>query len=223
VFPNFQFSDKSQTVERTKFNQSLRFFFKQVAQRMALSMPFLYSRVAKITIDDFLKFIDENKIETAKRNDLMDNYIIDQMNKFSLVPNSVCKYCNVFNINLNNLSLKSGTTIDRFMKKSAKSNEEYCKIITSIHLQDDISYSESNENAKTELKSVSLSKKLLNYLPNLVSITIKNIKIDEINENISSLKGLKNVELVNNQLAELPKNIFDVLSPINQIIIDNNP
>lgn len=72
-------------------------------------------------------------------------------------------------------------------------------------------------------KKISLDKNLLKRLPNLSSISLKNVKIGEMDDSIGKCKSLRNVELVNNGVSKLAADLFPSDSPLTQIIIDNNP
>lgn len=138
---------------------------------------------------------------------------------FGFTQSGVCKYCSLLNLDLDKLGLNPGTNLDKYFKKSIKSNDEYAKIITTLQIQDTLP-----ANFKQDaFNSLTLNKNLLVYLPNLSNVSIKNVKINQIDEEINKLASLKNIELVNNCLVELKHGLFTVNMPLTQMIIDNNP
>ena len=204
-----------------------------------MTLPLFYSlkyRLSKafplkeLIAEECLKYTNEKDAEendSSKANlEKIENYIRDKIEEFGISSNGQCKYCSVFNISLASFVLKK-SSLDKFMLKSIKANDEYSKIITSIriiHDDDNILSRKYQESDKQQQKlSVSLNKSLLKHLPNLTNLQIKNVKINELDESISECKALRNIEFVNNQLSELPENLFNDTTPISQIIIDNNP
>lgn len=146
---------------------------------------------------------------------LVDDYIRERINEFEISSNGLCKYCNMFNINLiNDPTLES---LDSLLLKKIETNKEYSKIITSIKLQVD--------DKERDKQSISLCNNLLDNLPNIGNISIKNIKINQIDSSINKCLNLRNIELIQNDLKQFPSNLFKEIEncSLQQIIIDNNP
>ena len=101
--------------------------------------------------------------------------------------------------------------------KKIETNKEYSKIITSIKLQVD--------DKERDKQSISLCNNLLDNLPNIGNISIKNIKINQIDSSINKCLNLRNIELIQNDLKQFPSNLFKEIEncSLQQIIIDNNP
>lgn len=151
------------------------------------------------------------------KNSKLENFICDKISEFSLSSNGRCKFCNAYNINLANVGLKEGASLDNFFKKSFKHLKELARIITSIRLRDTLDLDAS------EPRSISLSSKLFKNLPNLVTINLENLKISEIDQTINSAEFVQNVVLRNNCLSEFPNNILCQSKSLTQLIIDNQP
>ena len=75
----------------------------------------------------------------------------------------------------------------------------------------------------TDQKQISFNKSLLKRLPNLSSITCKNVQIIEMDSSIGKCKSLRSMHLVNNGLTKLLAELFTPDSSLTQVIIDNNP
>ena len=113
MFPNF--SDKP-VFKTNKFNDSLRSYFRQLSNCIALILPLFYtnqyrfSRIdslkKKQLIDTCMEYFDLNtnskSINDENIPSLVDDYIRERINEFEISSNGLCKYCNMFNINLIN-------------------------------------------------------------------------------------------------------------------------
>jgi Leucine-rich repeat (LRR) protein len=180
---------------------------------------------------ELLKAFDQQISASDKTSDLQNTdkfyqFIRQKIEESGISSDGQCKFCGVFNINLSNFALKKGTSLNKFMHKSIKSNDEYSSIVTSIRLHDEEGkyLKDQNSEKQDDKISITLNKKLLKYFPNLVNLTLKNLKINEIDESINKCIYLKNIEFINNQLKDFPENLFNETTPLlDQIIIDNNP
>ena len=178
---------------------------------------------------DKVSYTDQNGMTPVASNasQMIWDFIRQKIENFGI--NSLdgqCKFCGVFNINLSNFALKKGTSLNKFMQKSIKSTDEYSKIVTSIRLHDeeDKYLADQNSSDQDDKISISLNKKLFKHFPNLVNLTLKNLKITELDDSINRCAYLKNIEFINNHLKELPESLFNETTPLlDQIIIDNNP
>jgi hypothetical protein len=212
------------------FNKSLRSYFKQLTFFLSLTIPVFYSLkfrlekttpLAQLILEEFHKKfdqMDEDFLELNKSNPV-EEYILGKVMDFDINSNGMCKYCDIFNLDIDEMQLKPGYKIDKLIKKLIKSNDEYSKIITSLNIINDGVHAANIFTEEDEAYSISLVKSIFKHLPNLSNLSIQNVRIKEIDSSIEDCKNLKNIELSNNNLNELPEN----WPPITQIIIDNNP
>ncbi|CAF0782367.1 unnamed protein product [Brachionus calyciflorus] len=232
LFPNFKLDEN---FNKEKFNQSLKQFYNQLSSCLSLIIPYFYEAkfrldksipIKDIIIDESLKNFKtpqssetslQSPIETNHNETKLQDFVSQKIKEFSISSNGMCKYCNVFNLDLSSLSLKQGASLDNFFKKALKQLDEFSSIITSINIRDSLDLTISDP------KSISLSRKIFKYLPNLVTITLNNVKISEIHTSINNTEFLKNIEFQNNYLLEIPDDILTKNKSLTQIIIDNQP
>lgn len=228
IFPNFKID---QDISTKKFNRSLKKYFDQLANCISLIVPFFYElkfrmekskSVREIIIEESSKLFttpdsSTTSLRSDKKDSKLENFISEKINEFNLSSNGMCKFCNAFSINLTNLGLKQGTSLDKFFQKSFKHLKEFSRIITSIGIKDKIDMNIS------EARTISLSSKLFKNLPNLVTISLENLKITEIDHMIDQAEFIQNIEFRNNYLSEIPKNILCQSKCLTQLIIDNQP
>jgi hypothetical protein len=212
------------------FNKSLRSYFKQLTFFLSLTIPVFYSlkfRLEKTTplsqliLEEFHKRFCNTGGEFSEINksNPIEEYIFSKVMDFGINSNGMCKYCGIFNLNIDDMQLKPGYKIDKLIKKLIKSNDEYSKLITSLNIVNSGANALNVSNEEDEVYSISLMKSIFKNLPNLSNLSIQNIRIKEIESSIEECTNMKNIELLNNDLSDLPEN----WPPITQIIIDNNP
>jgi hypothetical protein len=162
----------------------------------------------------------------------INDFIRKQKNQFKISNDGKCQYCNTLNINLSSrefdltisdITDKQSTTtitdkgqlsLNSLLKNRLKAINEYAKIITNIKLTD---------TANKSVKSVSLTRDLIEHLPNVYEIFIKNVKIVEIDDSLNIFsKNLRIIEFHQNDLSELPATLFNEQSMLQHIVIDNN-
>ena len=236
-------NENKEEFDKKALSECLRSYFRQLSQRLAIALPLFYSlkyRLVKnaslknLIIDEYGSYMESEMIQAFEKKSVDPNsettkinqFIIRKIEEFGISSDGQCKFCGVFNINLSNFALKKGTSLNKFMQKSIKSNNEYSAIVTSIRLHDEDGKYLQDQNAESQDDkiSITLNKKLFKHFPNLVNLTLKNLKIDQFDESINQCIYLKNIEFINNQLKEFPKNLFNETTPLlDQIIIDNNP
>jgi Leucine-rich repeat (LRR) protein len=173
--------------------------------------------LAQLIVDEFHRQNSdrpaEHSLEKNGKSNAIEQYIAGKVVDFGITANGLCKYCSVFNMDVSSMQPKPSYKLDKTIKKLIKSNDEYSKIITSLNV--------SNERVDQdeEAYSISLVKAIFKHLPNLSNLSIRNVHVKEFESSIENCTGLKNVELVNNNLRELPEN----WPPITQLVVDNNP
>jgi hypothetical protein len=219
LFPNPKFPTNK------LFNDSLRYYFRQLSNCISLVLPLFYTQEYRLSSDytkksllvqTFIKYSSSSSSSTQ-----IDEFIQEGINEFEISSNGLCKYCNIFNINLQNNNSNDSQTliIDTDLLDKIEVIQDYSKIITSIKLH--------AEDKDTNIckQSISLSQSLLDHLPNISNISIKNIKINQIDSSINKCLNLRNIELIQNDLKEFPLNLFKEIEDcsLQQIIIDNNP
>lgn len=181
---------------------------------------------------------NESKSTTSPNNNqIIQNYMYEKSLEFGIGSSGTrrgeCKYCSLLNIDLAELGAELKHSLDHYIKKCLKSNQEYAKIITRIQIENSANYLKleddgANANAGNNNQILSLNKRLLKHLPNLSSITCKNVRILEMDSSLGRCINLRSLELVNNGLTHLKAELFDLTNETNksnltQILIDNNP
>lgn len=231
MFPNF--SDKSEFKTR-EFNDALRAYFRQLSNCISLILPLFYTQQYRfnklesfkknLLIETCINYFELNtKSDELKRVETflnpIDDFIRDRIAEYEISSSGLCKYCNMFNINLmsNTFASANDSSLDLMLLKKIEINKEYSKIITSIKVQTD--------DKEKNIHSVSLTSQLLDHLPNIGNISLKNIKINKIDSSLNKCLNLRNIELIQNDLNEFPSNLFKEIEScsLQQIIIDNNP
>lgn len=155
------------------------------------------------------------KEKTNKTSGQIEEYIMSKAKLYGIDQGGLCKFCGVLNLNAADIR-QTQTRVDKFIKKTLKSNDEYSKIITSLKLVD----SEYELTQDSGLKShVSLTNSIFKHLPNLSILSVQDVRIKELEDSIQGCPNMKQIELVNNDLKELPNNF----PPLTQVVIDNNP
>jgi len=191
-------------------------------------MPFLFQqrfRLSRIeTIGSLiLAQVSQNLKLLAEDNSRdvggeIESYVENQVELFGIKSNGLCKYCSLFHVDLSQVKSGKSKSLQNYLLKTIESNEAFCDVVTSVKLEDDVSVADSS--AKN---SMQLNRELLARLTNLADISIKNISISELDLFVKECKSLKNLKLVQNDLAVLPADLFDMYSGLMQVCIDNNP
>lgn len=163
---------------------------------------------------------DEQINSEQEQSHEINKFIVDNIERFGINSNGLCRHCSIFNVNLGNVKSGDSQNLEDYLLKTVENNKEYCKIITSIKLQDDQKALMKKQKVKN---SMSLNKALLESLPCLANISIKHITVTDIDHFIKECKNLKNIRFVQTDLKQLSPDLFDMKSTINQIDIDNNP
>ncbi len=230
MFPNFNEKPIFKTKE---FNDSLRYFFRQLWSCVVLIVPLFYTQEFRFSrsdsarksliIEKFIDYLDTKTSESEDKEEVtlvnpVDEYIRERIAEFEISSNGLCKYCNMFNLMSNPITLSSSSSLDKLLLQKIATNQEYSKIITSIKLQADDKHEEK--------PCISLDRNLLDHLPNIGNISIKNICINHIDSlTLNKCFNLRNIEFIQNDLDQFPSDFFKDIenSSLQQIIIDNNP
>lgn len=168
-----------------------------------------------LIVDDFKDLFLENKSseeQTDKKYSVIDDFIKDQIQEFGIDESGSCKYCNSLNLDFTELHYQNYSDV---IDESIESNKEYSKIITQIFMHD------TYFNAK-KMKQIKFKNEVLEQLPNLSTFFINGLQIENIDDVLKNCTYLRHLELVNNNLMELPIS-FDSSRFLSQIIIENNP
>ena len=208
-------------------NNSLRAYLRQLSNYVSILIPLFFEQKFRFSKVETLKqlIINEYNLELqnitklSPKSSQLDKFVQKNLDYFGMSSDGLCKYCNSFNLNMSNKTNRQINSIDGFLTRTIETHNEYSKIITSIILTED---EQPNEGIQFK-HSVALSKNILRNLPNLANISIKSIRISEIDEYIKECQLLKNIELVQNDLTSLSPNLFSISSMLNQVIIENNP
>ena len=200
----------------------LRVYFYSLSNRVALELDifdnvrFMYSKddsIKKLIVEESLKCIEARD---GEQESAIQQFLDKKLNEFEINASGLCKYCNLFNLNLASFDVDN---LEAFLDSIISEYNNYCKIVTSLIL-DDRTQHHSNE----KMRSFRFSVKFLKKFPNLRNIYVRNIQIDDIESKaLACCPMLSNLELINNNMAHIPSCVFKDASKLTQFLVDSNP
>ena len=137
--------------DHKELDEALKSYFRQVSFYFGLLIPlfgelnFRLRRFEPVRkrITDYewnSKKQEINKLEESNRQ-LVSNYVYERSCEYGISTGTrgECKFCSLLNIDLSELRNSLKHSLDHYLKKTLKTNNEYSKIITQLRIEDKLS------------------------------------------------------------------------------------